>query len=73
MTTTTQASSLYINNNGMITCIKHGGSYLTSEYAHAPERATYVTPLDAWERMDTDYILEWVDEVGTAPKCETCR
>jgi len=70
---TTKTTSLYINNNGMICCISHGGSYLQSEYKHAPERPNYITPLDSWERMDTDYIVEWVDMVGSAPKCEMCR
>ena len=70
--TTATATSLYIANNGRISCIKHGGSYLSSAYAASPERASYITPLDAWDRMDTDYIVEYVDIVGHAPKCEGC-
>ena len=69
----TKTSSLYIANNGRISCIAHAGSYLSSAYAASPERASYVTPLDAWERMDTDYIVEWVDLMGSAPTCEDCR
>jgi hypothetical protein len=71
--TTTTATSLYIANSGRIACINHGGSYLSSAYAAKPERASYTTPLDSWMRMDTDFIVEWVDMVGTAPKCEDCR
>jgi hypothetical protein len=69
----TATASLYVNNNGMICCIDHGGSYLSSEYRHAPERATYLTPLDSWERIDADYAQEWTRLVGTAPTCEMCR
>jgi hypothetical protein len=58
----------------MICCIEHvSGSYLSSEYRHAPERATYRTPLDSWERIDADYADEWTSIVGTAPTCEMCR
>jgi hypothetical protein len=70
---TTTASSLYINNNGMICCVAHAGSYLQSAYAAKAERPTYTTPLDSWMRVDTDFIVEWVDMMGTAPKCEMCR
>ena len=69
----TATDTLYINNNGMICCINHGGSYLRSEYAHAPERRAYQTPLDTWERIDVLYAREWVRLCGTAPKCEMCR
>ena len=69
----TQTASLYINNNGMICCIDHGGSYLRSEYRHAPERRAYQTPLDTWERIDVLYAREWTRLAGTAPKCEMCR
>jgi hypothetical protein len=69
----TMTASLYVNNNGMTCCIDHGGSYLSSEYQHAPERNTYVTPLDHWERVDEDYATEWTAIVGAAPKCEMCR
>ncbi len=65
--------SLYINQNGMVCCIRHGGSYLMSEYQHAPERPTYLTPLDSWEQMDDGFVAEWIAEVGAAPKCEMCR
>ncbi|HEY7824193.1 MAG TPA: hypothetical protein VIG24_15230 [Acidimicrobiia bacterium] len=64
---------LYVSNNGMICCLKHGGSYLQSEYQHSPGRSQYVTPLDLWEHVDDDYVAEWVEAVGTAPRCEVCR
>lgn len=65
--------TLYVNNNGMICCVGHGGSYLQSEFRHAPGRAQYVTPLDLWEHVDAEYVAEWVELVGTAPRCEVCR
>jgi hypothetical protein len=71
MNTTTE--SLYINNNGMVCCIAHGGSYLSSEYRHAPERNTYTTPIESWERIDGEFAAEWIAVVGAAPMCELCR
>jgi hypothetical protein len=70
---TATKQSLYINQNGMVCCIQHGGSYLNSEYTHAPELRFYTTPLDSWEQMDSDFVAEWIVEVGVAPKCEMCR
>jgi hypothetical protein len=69
----TKTASLYGNDNGMLCCIEHGGSYLRSEYAHKPERRVYRTPLDTWERIDADYVAEWTQIMGTPPKCELCR
>jgi len=69
----TTTSSLYINDNGMICCIDHAGSYLSSEYRHAPERDLYRTPLGSWERIDDTFVDEWVAIVGATPNCEMCR
>jgi hypothetical protein len=69
----TKTASLYSNQNGMMCCIEHGGSYLRSEYAHAPEQRHYSTPLDVWERVDVLYAREWTQLRGTPPKCEMCR
>jgi hypothetical protein len=65
-------SSLYINDNGMICCVDHGGSYLRSEYAHRPQQCCYGTPLDSWERVDVDFVEEWTEIVGLEPRCEIC-
>jgi hypothetical protein len=65
--------TLYVNQNGMICCVAHGGSYLQSEYRHAPGRFEYRTPLDHWEHVDDEYVAEWIQVVGTAPRCEVCR
>ena len=69
----TKTASLYINDNGMVCCIDHAGSYLSSEYRHAPERDLYRTPLGSWERIDDTFVDEWVAIVGATPKCEMCR
>ena len=69
----TKTSSLYVNDNGEISCLDHAGSYLSSEYRHAPERRKYRTPLGTWEQIDAGYIAEWTDIMGSAPVCETCR
>ena len=68
----TDTPSLYVNDNGMICCIAHGGAYLQSEYRHAPERFTYRTPLDSWEKVDEEYIAGWTEMVGAPPACEMC-
>jgi hypothetical protein len=64
--------TLYSNDNGMTACIDHGGSYLQSEYKHAPDRRVYRTPLDRWERIDPDYAAEFAAIVGRPPACEFC-
>ena len=69
----TKTDPLYINDNGMICCIDHGGAYLQSEYQHAPDRHTYRTPLDTWDKVDDEFIALWVEEMGTMPTCELCR
>lgn len=67
------SSSLYVHDNGETSCIAHAGSYLSSEYRHAPESDLYWTPLGSWERIDDDYVAEYVDLVGREPSCESCR
>jgi hypothetical protein len=69
---TTETASLYVHDNGEICCIDHAGSYLSSEYRHAPERHEYWTPLGTWERMDSAYINDFTRLVGRAPKCQQC-
>lgn len=68
----TGSAVLYVNNNGMTCCLDHGGSYLMSAHQNAPGRKTYVTPLDCWERIDSQYAKEWTSVTGVPPKCEMC-
>lgn len=68
----TNKPSLYGNDNGMICCIEHGGSYLRSAYEAAPERQVYNTPLDRWQMIDPEYVADWTLEMGTPPTCEVC-
>ena len=69
----TETSSLYINDNGMICCVPHAGSYLRSEYEHAPERFAYRTPLETWEKVDGEFVSEWNRITGADPVCAVCR
>ena len=69
----TATQSLYINQNGMICCVQHGGLYLRSEYDHAPERFAYTTPIESWEQVDAAFIRDWNAITGSDPACEMCR
>lgn len=62
MSTQTTTKHLWISAGGLVTCLRHGGSYLQSAIAHgAGEHIT--TPLDDWMRVEAD----------TVPyPCETC-
>ena len=71
-TTLANTSSLYTNENGAIRCTAHAGHYFGEVYAIMPERDTYQTPNDVWSKVKTDFIMMWVDEFGTAPKCGMC-
>jgi hypothetical protein len=71
-TTLANTSSLYMNDNGRICCVNHAGRYMQAEYTHKPESNSYRTPLGTWEKVASDFILMWVDEFGTAPKCDGC-
>ena len=65
-------SGLYVHDNGETLCIAHAGSYLSSEYRHAPESDLYWTPLGSWERIDDDYLAEYREMTGHVPTCESC-
>jgi hypothetical protein len=67
-----ESAVLYVNNNGMTCCLNHGGSYLMSAHRSAPERMTYITPLDHWERINDEYAQERIALIGAPPKCEMC-
>lgn len=64
--------TLYSNDNGMIACVAHGGSYLSSAYSRKPDSRTYRTPIDRWERIDPDHAMEFLALVGRPPTCEFC-
>lgn len=52
--------TLFINENGRIVCLKHGGSYLQSAVKNAPAELEYSTPLDHWLRIP-DYNADCED------------
>jgi hypothetical protein len=66
-------ASLYSNDNGRIVCPRHMGCAGESAYNAKPEKATYRTGMDTWERLDTDFVTMWVEEMGEFPRCEDCR
>lgn len=45
--------ALWVNNNGMVVCLKHGGRYLQSSVEAEPGLNLHVTPLDVWMRADS--------------------
>lgn len=53
--------TLFINENGRIVCLQHGGEYLKSAVKNAPAALEYSTPLDHWLRIP-----------GPATDCEDC-
>ena len=63
----TKTVTLFINQGGMVTCAKHGGSYLQSYLEHDPKARVIDTPLDNWERL----ARADVEEFDLA--CETAR
>lgn len=66
-------SSLYANDNGRIVCPRHMGCAGESAYNAKPEQNRYRTGMDTWERLDTEYLNEWVAITGEFPSCEDCR
>lgn len=46
--------TLFINQNGMVTCARHGGAYLQTYLKHHPGAQVVDTPLDNWERISED-------------------
>ena len=70
---TISISSLYANNNGRIVCPRHMGCAGQTAYEKKPEQNRYRTGMDTWERLDTEYLKEWVAIMGTFPSCEDCR
>jgi hypothetical protein len=73
MTTAIAISSLYANENGRIVCPAHMGCAGETAYAKKPEQNRYRTGMDLWERIDTEFLTEWVAVVGEFPRCEDCR
>lgn len=69
----TDEKTLYVHDNGEVSCLAHAGSYLRSEVENGPKVPTYWTPLGTWEVIDATFAKEWVAVAGYEPTCETCR
>ena len=63
------APVLYITTNGRIVCTdpKHTGAYLADALARNPRAEAVVTPLDNWERLTGEEIVDF------AVSCEECK
>ena len=59
-------SNLFINQNGRVVCLRHGGGYLNSAVENRPHAMTIDTPLDNWERLLKGEVREF------NVSCEEC-
>lgn len=66
MTINTAARTVWINENGLITCLAHGGNYLQSAVKNG-SGIEISTPLDHWIRFTLDEATE------RRLACEECR
>lgn len=66
MSASTVTDSVWINQNGLITCRDHGGDYLTTAIADG-DGPEILTPLDHWLRIDA------AAAVAHDLACETCK
>lgn len=74
----TTTTSLWMNENGCITCPEHGGRALAAEANRAHHPLTIITDLDVWTRVTEDERAAWAAAYGEAAarevaRCEFCR
>lgn len=69
---TLTAKVLYVSSNGEVSCPEHGGTYLRLANDYRPNAPQHVTPLEVWDRVETDFLVMFVDSFGKAPKCGRC-
>lgn len=67
----------WCDDNGMLTCEDHAGSYLRSAITASPRRTSHRTPLGTWELLTADEVTEMrnlFSEYGTnrTEVCEMC-
>jgi hypothetical protein len=60
------AGQLWIANSGRVTCLTHGGMYLTASVIADPQSKIHDTPLDNWMALS----MKETEEYGLT--CETC-
>lgn len=66
MTINTATGTVWINENGLITCLAHGGHYLQSAVKNG-SGIEISTPLDHWVRFTLDEAAEHI------LACEECE
>ena len=75
---TTVTTTLWMNENGCITCPEHGGSALAAQAARSEHSGTIITGLDVWTRVTDDVKGAWAHLYGPEvakeiARCEFCR
>jgi hypothetical protein len=74
--TTTQTITHWTNDNGMVACQNHLGTYGTSELAAKPKARKLQTPIGTWVKMTETDFADWMElmtEFGHSQACEICR
>ena len=64
---------LYMNDNGMINCQEHIGSYASAELERRPNAKRIRTPLDTWTLLSESDMDQLAQMVGRFCDCETCE
>jgi hypothetical protein len=72
----TAPGPLYVNDNGEIACVLHGGAYLAFAVQTCPRTRVHHTPLGTWQRLTADALAFYVAEFAAAglpaPACAGC-
>ncbi len=63
--------SLWLNDNGAISCEDHAGQYLRSAINQRPRAKTHRTPLGTWDKLTQGETQALTIECGVL--CESCR
>lgn len=74
MTTQQKPRPLYVNDNGEVACLEHGGSYLAASVQAYPRSRLHTTPLGTWELVSALLAESWARSFPGDPPlaCETC-
>ena len=73
-TTTTETQPLWLGeDDGRISCVRHGGMYLQSAIAARPKAKSHRIPWGKYVLATEQDRQDWLTEVGTPMECEICR
>ena len=73
MQATITKQSLWIHDNGQVSCCEHFGSYARAELGRTPQARLLQTPLGTWERLSQADLAQLAEMIGRASMCETCE